>query len=160
MSQEDEADHKHVKHNIMEDVIKWQDKTEQEVEGDCVPTENMTENHIECPDVTEQKITSNKVKNSPLKHRKTKPGPQTFTFQIEKKECEMIKPLNGYNKLKKTWTELFYKRFRRIDPCSTLIFRYHLKPTHSRKKQSPFLKVKASCSFKSCEATYSGGQNY
>jgi len=82
----------------------------------------MTENDIECPDVTEQKITSNKVKNSPLKHRKIKPGPQTFTFQIEKKEWETIKPLNGSNKLQKTWTELFYKRFRRMNPCCTLVF--------------------------------------
>jgi len=56
VSQEDEADHKHVKHNVMEDVIKCPDVTEQEVEGDCVPTENMTENYIKCPDITEQEV--------------------------------------------------------------------------------------------------------
>ena len=76
-------------------------------------------------------------------------------FKLKKKEWETIKALNRSNKLQKTWTELFYKRFRRINPCCTLIFRYqHLKPKHSQKKQSPFLKVKASCSLKSWEATY------
>ncbi|KAK9961941.1 hypothetical protein ABG768_007335 [Culter alburnus] len=88
-------------------------------------------------------------------YRSTRPGPKSFTIYISTRKWKKIKPLPGSRKLQKSWTHVIYEKFRKQNPCCTLVFTYqHLKVTHSRKYRCPFMTVKASCSFKTCNAHY------
>ncbi len=88
-------------------------------------------------------------------YRSTRPGPKCFTLYISTWKWKKIRPLPGSRKLKTSWTHVIYEKFRKQNPCCTLVFTYrHLKVARSRKYWCPFMRVKASCSFKSCNAHY------
>ena len=75
--------------------------------------------------------------------------------QIGNEGLEYDQPHSRSNKLQKKWTDTIYKAFRYVNACCTLIFKYHhLKLKHSRKTSSPYLSMKAMCSFTQCRAIY------
>ncbi len=52
-------------------------------------------------------------------------------------------------------THVIYEKCRKKNPCCTLVLMYqHVKVARSRKYHCPFMTVKASCSFTSCNAHY------
>ena len=109
-------------------------------EGD---TSNRSESEQETESTTEQS------------YRQTQPGPKKFNIQIKSEKWNKIKPTSGSHKLKTSWTHVLYSGFRKYNHCCALTFKYnHLKTPKSRKKSSPYLKVKANCMFSSCKATY------
>ena len=84
-----------------------------------------------------------------------KPGPRKFKIKIPKKTWGNIKPKKGSTKLKRPWTNIIYKQFRKYNPCCTLVFKYHhVKMQDSRKRSCPYLMIKAVCSFSTCRAIY------
>ncbi|XP_059386114.1 uncharacterized protein LOC132120908 [Carassius carassius] len=87
--------------------------------------------------------------NQKITYRATRPGPKCFKVYISARKWKIIRPLPGSRKLKT------YEKFRKQNPCCTLVFTYqHLKVARSRKYRCPFMTVKASCSFESCNAHY------
>lgn len=85
----------------------------------------------------------------------SQPPPKIFKLLIEPKIWKQISPLKGINKLRWPWTHYMYQKFRKITPCCPLRFMYqHVRATGSRKRQCPYIIVRAKCIFPSCGANY------
>lgn len=60
------------------------------------------------------------------------------------------------SKLRPPWTTCLYNYFKNENPCCTLSFKYqHVKAPKSRKRNNPYLRILAVCTFPSCKAQYS-----
>lgn len=89
-------------------------------------------------------------------YRQCNAGPEMFKIKITRKQWNNIKPKHGDMKLSPPWTDVLYNEFRKTNPCCTLVFKYqHVKASGSRKKNAPYFRDTAKCSFNDCKAMYS-----
>ena len=81
--------------------------------------------------------------------------PRTFKISIDKKTWESIRPVEGTKKLKPSWTHKIYDAFSKKNPCCVLAFKYqNVKSAGSRKRNCPYMQLKAVCTFPTCKAYY------
>jgi len=74
---------------------------------------------------------------------------------MKRKMWNGIKPRIWCSKLIPPWTDHVYDRFKEQNPCCALSFKYqHAKTPWSRKKNLPYLHIKAVCIFPTCPAKY------
>lgn len=79
-----------------------------------------------------------------------------FFISMTKQMWDRIRPQKEECKLREPWTDHVYNSFKETNPCCPLAFKYqHVKPPWSRKKKSPYLTLKAVCTFPYCPAKYS-----
>lgn len=79
--------------------------------------------------------------------------PSNFTMHITKEEWEKIQPdrKQGYQTLKKGWSELFSSKMNEVNKCCVLCFKYNrVKSNQSRKKSTVYWHGKAVCKFPGC----------
>ncbi len=75
---------------------------------------------------------------------------------MARKLWDRIRPQKETSKLKGPWTDHVYNIFKEKIPSCTLSFKYqHIKAPWSRKKNAPYLSMKAGCTFPSYPAKYS-----
>ncbi|TKS90225.1 Zinc finger protein 658B [Collichthys lucidus] len=101
------------------------------------------------------KPTGNKKSGKINKRRKLGTLPRTFKISIDKKTWESIRPVEGSKKLKPSWTHKIYNEFSKKNPCCVLAFKYqNVKSADSRKRNCPYIHLKAVCTFPTCKAYY------
>ncbi len=82
-------------------------------------------------------------------------SPQKFRIRLSKEEWDKVKPRKKKNALAGEWTSLVAERFAQKNPYCVLRFTYNrTKKAGSRKCNTPYVRLTASCKFQGC-AKYS-----